>query len=117
MFSKCSLNSTSNATLPLRLTSNFLTLIPKSSCPQGLRDYRPISLLGSIYKLISKVLASILATVMDSIISSNQSAFIKKRYIADGVVVMNELVNCARKRGKECIIFKVDFAKAYDSVS
>lgn len=33
------------------------------------------------------------------------------------MVVINEMVDLAKKRGKECIIFKVDFEKAYDSVS
>jgi hypothetical protein len=34
----------------------------------------------------------------------------------DGVVVVNEIVDFAKKSGKECIILKVDFEKAYDSV-
>lgn len=66
-----------NARLPLCLTSYFLTLIPKIASP-CIGDFRPISLLGSLYKLISKVLAARLAVVMDSIISSNQSAFFKE---------------------------------------
>lgn len=88
----------SNARLPMCLSSYFLMLVPKTASPQGLRDFRPISLLGSLYKLISKVLASRLVVVMDSLISSNQSAFIKSRHIADGVVVMNEIIDMARKR-------------------
>lgn len=106
----------SNARLPKCLSSYFLTLVPKTSSPQGLGDFRSISLLGSLYKLLSKVLAARLAKVIDSIISHNQSAFIKRRHIADGVVVMNELIDLARKRGKKCVIFKVDFEKAYDSI-
>ncbi|MCI06467.1 RNA-directed DNA polymerase (Reverse transcriptase), partial [Trifolium medium] len=54
---------------------------------------------------------------MDSIISKNQSAFIKGRNLADGVVVVNEVVDLAKRTNKECVIFKVDFEKAYDSVS
>lgn len=79
-------------------------------------DFRPISLLGSLYKLISKVSAARLAGVMESIIALNQSAFIRKRHIADGVVVLNKIIDLTRKRKKECLIFKVDFEKAYDSV-
>jgi hypothetical protein len=54
---------------------------------------------------------------MDSIISKNQSAFIKGRFLADGVVVVNEVVDMARRLKKDCLILKVDFQKAYDSVS
>jgi len=35
----------------------------------------------------------------------------------DGVVAVNEVIDFARKDRKDCLIFKVDFEKAYDSVS
>lgn len=57
--------------------------------------------------MISKVLAGRLGEVMDSIISSSQSAFIKKRHIADGVVVINEVIDLAKKSGKECLFSKL----------
>lgn len=94
----------------------FVTLIPKVSSPLELKDFRPISLLGCLYKLLAKVLARRLACVMDSIISTSQSAFLKGRHLVDGVLVVNELVDYAKKLKKECLIFKVDFEKAYDSV-
>ncbi|MCH99250.1 RNA-directed DNA polymerase (Reverse transcriptase), partial [Trifolium medium] len=76
----------------------------------------PISLLGCLYKLFAKVLAARLGKVMDSVIASNQSAFLKGRNLVDGVLVVNEVVDLAKRTGKECLIFKVDFEKAYDSV-
>jgi hypothetical protein len=66
--------------------------------------------------LIAKVLAARLAKVMNPIVVSTQSAFIKGRGLVDGVVVVNEVVDLAKKVGKECLILKVDFEKAYDSV-
>jgi hypothetical protein len=62
------------------------------------------------------VLEKRLAKVIDSLIATNQSTFIKGRNLVDGVVVVNEVVELARKSKKECLIFKVDFEKAYDSV-
>ncbi|MCI37724.1 RNA-directed DNA polymerase (Reverse transcriptase), partial [Trifolium medium] len=53
---------------------------------------------------------------MNSVIASNQSAFLKGRNLVDGVMVVNEVVDLAKRTGKECVIFKVDFEKAYDSV-
>lgn len=54
---------------------------------------------------------------MHSIISDNQSAFLKGRNILDGVVVINEVSDHARRRHQKGILFKVNFEKAYDSVS
>ncbi|PNY12727.1 ribonuclease H [Trifolium pratense] len=54
---------------------------------------------------------------MDSLISKNQSAFLKGRLLVDGVLAINEVVDWVKKKKKECLIFKVDFEKAYDSVS
>jgi hypothetical protein len=67
------------ATLPRGFSSYFITLIPKVPSPSRIGDFRPISLLGSLYKLVAKVLAARLAPVMDKLIASNQSAFIKER--------------------------------------
>jgi hypothetical protein len=53
---------------------------------------------------------------MSSLVAHTQSAFIKGRNLVDGVLVVNEVVDLAKKSGKECLIFKVDFEKAYDSV-
>jgi exonuclease III len=105
-----------NASLPKSFLSYFVALIPKVRPPLGLSDFRPISLLGCLYKLVAKVLAARLGKVMDSLINSTQSAFIKGRNLVDGVVVVNEVVDVAKKSGRECMIFKVDFEKAYDSV-
>jgi hypothetical protein len=105
-----------NASLPKSISSYFLTLIPKVSSPQALGDFRPISLIGCLYKLVAKVLAARLAKVIDVLIPNTQSAFIKGRQLVDGVVVVNEVIDYAKKVGKECLILKVDFEKAYDSV-
>jgi hypothetical protein len=105
-----------NACLPKGMCSYFLTLIPKVASPQSLGDFRPISLLGCLYKLIAKVLAARLAKVVGELIPSTQSAFLKGRQLVDGVVVVNEVIDFAKKSGRECLILKVYFEKAYDSV-
>ncbi|GAU34029.1 hypothetical protein TSUD_16170 [Trifolium subterraneum] len=105
-----------NSCFPKSFLSYFVTLIPKVSSPTSLSDFRLISLLGCLYKLIAKVLAKRLAKVMDTIIASNQSTLIKGRNLVDGVLVVNEVVELAKKSKRECLIFKVDFEKAYDSV-
>ncbi|CAK8537008.1 unnamed protein product [Lathyrus sativus] len=99
------------------VTSSFLSLIPKSTNPVTLDDYRPICLVGCLHKIVSKLLASRLKKVLDRIISPCQSAFVPGRLMLDGVLVANEVMDYARKERKGCVLFKVDFEKAYDNVS
>ncbi|KAK2360432.1 hypothetical protein QL285_085698 [Trifolium repens] len=75
-----------------------------------------ISLVGSLYKILAKVLANRLRLVVGSLISESQTAFVKDRQILDGILIANEVVDEARKSKKELMLFKVDFEKAYDSV-
>jgi hypothetical protein len=65
-----------NSVLPRSFLSCFVVLIPKVDEPFALKDHRPISLLGCLYKLISKVLAAHLAIVLNSVISTSQSTFL-----------------------------------------
>ena len=51
--------------------SAFITLIPKVRTPVGLADYRPITLIGMVSKVISKVLANRLKKVMGQVISDS----------------------------------------------
>nr|GFD63397.1 RNA-directed DNA polymerase, eukaryota [Tanacetum cinerariifolium] len=45
------------------------------------KDFRPISLIGSLYKVIAKVLENRLVTVLDDIVDEIQSAFVTDRQI------------------------------------
>lgn len=74
--------------LPKGLSASFFALIPKHKSPQILLEYRPISLIGNIYKFISKLLASRLKRVLNSIISQSQYAFLPSRQ-----TVINEIVD------------------------
>ncbi|GKB80311.1 RNA-directed DNA polymerase, eukaryota, reverse transcriptase zinc-binding domain protein [Tanacetum coccineum] len=58
-----------------------------------------------------------LVKVVGSIVSLEQSAFIKGRQITDGALMVNEIVTWAKKYKKKMMMFKVDFEKAYDSLS
>jgi len=60
------------------LLAYFVTLIPKVKSPLSLKEFRPISLLGSLYKLLSKVLDATLSKVMNSIISTSQSVIFRE---------------------------------------
>ncbi|GKC08255.1 hypothetical protein Tco_0999865 [Tanacetum coccineum] len=56
--------------------SSFVALIPKVMDAKFVNDYRPISLIGSVYKVVTKILANRLAMVIADIVSDTQSAFL-----------------------------------------
>jgi hypothetical protein len=72
------------------LNSAFITLLPKTDEAPGVKDYRPINLIHSFRKLVSKILASRLAGQLQHMVSPNQSAFIKKRFIQDNFMLVQQ---------------------------
>ncbi|GJY79477.1 RNA-directed DNA polymerase, eukaryota [Tanacetum coccineum] len=96
--------------------SSFVALIPKILDPKRVCDYRPISLIGCLYKVVTKILASRLSTVISDLISDVQSAFLPNRQILDGPFIINEVLARCKVKKQQAMIFKVDFAKAYDSI-
>ncbi|XP_058757178.1 uncharacterized protein LOC131630416 [Vicia villosa] len=80
-------------------------------------EYRPICRVGSLHKIISKLLASRLKYVIEELISHKQTYFIRNMNNLDGVSVVNELIYLAKREGRSCLVMKVDYEKAYDCVS
>ena len=99
------------------LNATFLTLIPKKENAFKVRDFRPISLLGSVYKIMAKVLTDRLSVVLGHLVSSPQNAFVKGRQITDSVLIANEILDSRLKDKLPRVICKLDIEKAYDHVN
>ncbi|KAJ0575244.1 putative RNA-directed DNA polymerase [Helianthus annuus] len=97
--------------------SSFISLIPKINNPQTINDFRPINLIGCISKVVTKILASRLKKVIGSLVSDVQTAYIEGRSILEGPLIINELISLAKSSKKKMMLFKVDFEKAFDSLS
>nr|GEX70656.1 RNA-directed DNA polymerase, eukaryota, reverse transcriptase zinc-binding domain protein [Tanacetum cinerariifolium] len=87
--------------------SSFIELIPKIPDVNMVKDFRPISLVGSLYKIIAKILANRLVGVLGVIISEVQSAFIADRHILDGPFILNEVLQWCKVKKKQALIFKI----------
>lgn len=105
-----------NGVVNSTINHTYLYLISKKTDSRRLKDYRPISLVTSIYKIIMKVLANRLREVSSDTILTSQDAFVKDRQILDVVLIANEAVEEYRSKKKRGLVFKVDFEKAYDHV-
>lgn len=75
------------------LTFFLFAFISEVGSPSELQYFRPIFILGSLYKLMAKMLASRLTRVMWKLISLDKSTFIKERQLEDGVVALNAVVD------------------------
>ncbi|RVX21859.1 Transposon TX1 uncharacterized 149 kDa protein [Vitis vinifera] len=80
-------------------------------------DFRPISLITSLYKIITKLLSGRLRGVLHETIHFTQGAFVQGRKILDAVLIANEMVDEKRQSGEKGIVFKINFEKAYDHLS
>jgi len=67
--------------------------------------------------MISKALSLRLKHVINNVIGVRQSAFPEGRDLLDGVLVTNEVLEEKKRKKKSCVFFKVDYEKAYESIS
>ena len=75
------------------INTSFITLIPKKEVPLTLNDFRPISLLNGVMKIITKLLANRLQGVILKIVHINQYVFLKNRMIQDCLGWAYEYIN------------------------
>lgn len=104
--------------LPKTANSTILSMVPKFPGASRITDYRPISCLNTIYKVISRLLVKRLKPILQDLILPNQTAFGEGRLLVENTVLASELVNgYHRNKGSKKITIKVDIAKAFDTLS
>ena len=98
------------------MNATFIVLIPKKGGAEDLKDFRPISLVGGLYKWLAKVLANRLKMVVGKVVSKAQNAFVEGRQILDAVLVANEVIDLILKSNEEAVMCKLDIEKTCDHV-
>ncbi|KAK2654442.1 hypothetical protein Ddye_014298 [Dipteronia dyeriana] len=81
-----------------------------------MKDYRPISLVRSLYKILAKVLANRMKKVIGSVVGDFQMAFVRNRQTLDNFIIAEEIIHHWKKSKKGGLLVKLDFEKAYDSL-
>ena len=81
-----------------------------------IENWRPISLLNIDTKIISKSLAGRFCPVLPTIISPDQTAYVKGRYIGESIRLISDILDCSEKYNIPGYILTVDLQKAFDSI-
>ncbi|WRX16641.1 Reverse transcriptase domain - like 10 [Theobroma cacao] len=94
------------------LNSSFIALIPKVQSPSSLSEYRSISLVNSLYKILTNRFKA----VISSVVSDSQNAFISDYQITDEIMLASEVIHsmCKNLHNESGIVLKLDFKKAFD---
>jgi hypothetical protein len=98
------------------LNSANVTLLPKKNGAQSIADYRPISVIHSMAKLLGKLLANRLSPLIDGMVSHCQSAFIRGRSIHDNFQYIQAAIKHFHRSKTPMLFIKFNIAKAFDSV-
>ena len=114
------LNFTVSSGMPLVKLSKrrgIISLIPKKDKDKKyLKNWRPISLLNNDYKIVTKAVALCLEKVLPTIISSNQTGYVKGRYKGESIRIITDMMSFTEKKNIPELAVFLDFEKAFDSI-
>ena len=79
------------------LNSTYLVVIPKKENVMDINDYKPISLVDGLYKILAKVLANRSRKLVGQVVSTTQNTFVEGRQILDATLIANEAIDALLK--------------------
>lgn len=97
--------------------SGVITLIPKKDLDrQQLTNWRPITLLNSDTKIISKALAKRIQSCVQEVVSEDQTGFIRRRCITSNLLTVQSLIDYSDETSTKGLLLALDYSKAFDMV-
>ena len=99
------------------LNLSVISLIFKDGDKTHIENYRPISLSNTDYKILAFVMANRVQNVIGNIIDTDQTAYIKGRYMGTNIRLVNDIIDHFEKIQKNGLMFFADFKKAFDSLN
>ena len=106
-----------NGQLSVSQKRGIISLIPKDENNlTTLSNWRPITLLNVDYKILAKVIAKRIEPVLPKLIHSNQTGFIKGRYIGQNVRLLEDTLEYTDIKKIPGILLFIDFKKVFDTI-
>ena len=96
---------------------SLIKLIPKIPNPKTVKDWRPIALLNTDYKILASIIATRLKPILNSIISQEQQCGLPNRQIFNNHLNILSAINYTNDFPQPLAILQIDFYKAFDSIS
>ena len=104
--------------LSITQRQGIITCIPKENKPKHLlKNWRPLTLLDTVYKIASGTIANRLKSVINKLINKDQTGFIKGRYIGENTRLIYDLMSFTEENHIPGLLLLIDFEKAFDSLS
>ena len=82
-----------------------------------IQNWRPISLLNVDLKILSKALADRIKKYLPFFISSNQTAYVKERFLNKGEGLFSDILQVTDFLNLTGLVVTVDIQKTFDSVN
>jgi exonuclease III len=106
-----------NKQLSIDQRRGIINLIPKKDKdPRLIKNWRPISLLNTDYKIITKLLATRIKKILPQVIHDDQVAYIKDRFIGQNIRTILDIMEYTKLEDKNGLIAFLDFEKAFDTI-
>lgn len=102
--------------LPSSFRSSVIILLYKKGATSEPENYRPISLLNNVVKILTKTYAGRLKKVMHKLVPHAQTGFVPGRCITENLILLQDAFHWSKIHGDQSVILGLDFAKAYDRV-
>ena len=109
--------SIQQCSLAAELNISKIALLPKSEDRLLIQNYRPISLLTTLYKIVAKVYANRMKPLLHNWILPSQTGFVPNRCILDNIFLAFETIAWTKENQQELSMLLLDFEKAYDRVN
>ena len=95
----------------------IINLIPKEGKDlRYLRNWRPLSLLNTDYKILTKTLSNRLQKVLPKLVNKDQVGYIRGRYIGQNIRIIKDIMTYTAKKNLPGYILLIDLEKAFDSI-